>query len=142
MDAKKLLPLGALLLVLGTVAWAATVAPNNNSAQPSKTVLTVAEQKLVEQANGEVVMNNGLDYSALYAIVASKKGDLGKLLAVCEASTSPIYCLKKASQENANLRPQLCTQLVSVLSTLYKDSKPDLTGHKRECLLGIPQYAY
>lgn len=142
MAIKNLLPLTLLLLVLGTVAWAATTVSTTPVTTQPKTVLSGAEQKLVDEANTAVVMNNGFDYSALYAIVATKKGDLGKLLAVCDASISPIYCLKKASQENANLRPQLCTQLNSVLSTKYKDSKPDLAGHKKECLLGIPQYAY
>jgi hypothetical protein len=142
MAIKNLLPLTLLLLVLGTVAWAATTVPTTPVTTQPKTVLSGAEQKLVNEANDATMLNNGFDYGALYAIVATDKGNLDKLLAVCDASISPIYCLKKASQENANLRPQLCAQLNTVLSTKYKNSKPDLAGHKQECLLGISQYAY
>ncbi len=89
------------------------------------------------------------DYTGLYDFLEEEKGDKDKIFRICnEKEFDAIYCLKKASQQNPTLRKEICDSLELEMRDKYRDklSKERLDkftrGHKKECLLGIPQFSY
>jgi hypothetical protein len=105
-----------------------------------KSVLTVAEQTEITAAKRAIIESDGHNYSSLYALLASVKGNRDKIYAVCQ-EFNPIYCLRQASQQNSSLRQEICERLVSEVNRRYQ-GRVNATQHQRECLLGLPKYAY
>ena len=89
--------------------------------------------------------NGHPDYSELYSFLETKKGNLGGIKLICR-EFNPIYCLKKACQQNLELRSELAVELELRIREKYRDVIDELDkfvqNHKEECLLGIPQFAY
>ena len=90
------------------------------------------------------------DYSGLYELLEKEKGDIGKIATICDKfdEFSSIYCLKKASQQNQELREEICKELSRMIVAQYGDRLSGeklnafVEGHQEDCLLGIPQFMY
>ncbi|MBS3099388.1 hypothetical protein J4462_04190 [Candidatus Pacearchaeota archaeon] len=90
------------------------------------------------------------DYSGLYELLEKKKGDIGKIATICDEFNefNSIYCLKKASQQNQELREEICRELSRMIVAQYGDRLSGeklnafVEGHQEDCLLGIPQFMY
>lgn len=107
--------------------------------------LTESEINEIKAAKARLAETDGHDYSRLYAVLESKKGRKDEIFSVCSEGFNPIFCLKKASEQNPELRTDICGELERRITAEYsgKMSEDKLKklakGHKNECEMGIPQ---
>lgn len=87
------------------------------------------------------------DYIPLYDLLQLNQGKLNRINQICE-EFDPLFCLKKASQQNPQLREEICVELIRRINLEYKELLDErrlqefVEGHKKDCLLGIPQFMY
>ena len=88
----------------------------------------------------------------LIELLEEHHGDLETTSYICDGFCWPLYCWKKASQLNPEIREGVCDGFLRYLSEDYKDDglwngtpeewREFLEGHDFDCRLGIPQFIY
>jgi len=87
------------------------------------------------------------DYKPLYNLLETKAGQYGKISTIC-SEFNPLFCLKKASQQNPELRNEICPALSEKLHSVYGERMTSeqlssfIEGHMIDCEAGVQQYVY
>lgn len=87
------------------------------------------------------------DYTPLYDFLQLNQGRLKRIYQICDEFDT-LFCLKKASQQNPQLRKEICSELTRRINFEYKELLDErrlrefVSGHEKDCLLGIPQFMY
>lgn len=111
-------------------------------------LISELEISKVRQQISEI--SNGLaqtDFSPLYSFLETKKGKYEEITQTC-AKFESLFCLKKASQQNPNMREKICGDLKIKLKNEYSwmfsgaELNDFVEGHVKDCKAGIPQFNY
>ncbi|MBI2451957.1 hypothetical protein HYV50_02655 [Candidatus Pacearchaeota archaeon] len=74
---------------------------------PLRTELASQELDEIKQAKEKIAESSEHDFSTMYNLLGKNKNKKDKILKIC-GEFDPIYCLKKASQQNPDLRGEIC----------------------------------
>ena len=114
-------------------------------------VLSSNDLVQIEEAKQAIVKESyPADYSKMYSVIESNKGNGVKINNICKSfdDFDSVYCLKKASQQNPELRADICKSLEQELRREFtgklSQEKLDkfVDGHEEDCKNGIPQFYY
>ena len=82
----------------------------------------------IHEANKAYQATDGHDVSGLISLVDEYEGDLSRLLYICRNSVNDLFCTRYASQQNPDLREEICEPLKENYSIEAFE----------ECLDGLP----
>jgi hypothetical protein len=114
---------------------------NAGSAKSQGAQLSAETLGRIRAAQEKIQLTDGHDYSEVYSLLDSKKNSYNEIILICN-ELEPIYCLKKASEQNLNLREKICAELGKEIDAKYAGKNVNKEEHVRECLAGLPQMSY
>jgi hypothetical protein len=115
-----------------------TTAPSDGEDDANRSKLDQSIAEACQYVEGHLVPD------ALTRLLEEHLGDLEIVSHTCEQFCWPLFCWKKASQLNPDIREDICVRFIEDLATDYpSDEHRDfLEGHEFDCLSGMPQLIY
>jgi hypothetical protein len=118
-----------------------TIAPEIKD-KDNNLVLSSEDMTKISLIRQNIIEDNLYDYSEMHDVIITKKGDLKRIIAVCDLfdGAPEIFCLRDAAYENSELRTQICEKLFNEIKINFEGKSfvdKLAEGHKKECLLGI-----